>query len=43
MSPDFFDEHVRPELKLIRRGRLVFVSVSELKKWAEENSVRTLT
>jgi hypothetical protein len=33
VSPDFFDQHIRPDLKLIRRGRLVLVSVIELSRW----------
>ena len=32
VSPDYFDEHIRPELKLVRRGRLVLVSLSELER-----------
>jgi hypothetical protein len=43
VSADFFDKHVRPELRLIRRGQLVFVAVSELERWAEKESARTLT
>jgi hypothetical protein len=41
-SPDFFDEHVRPGLRLVRQGRLVLVSVHELERWLESNSARTL-
>jgi hypothetical protein len=42
VSPDFFDRHVRPELRLLRRGRLVLVLVSELERWGEQNAARTL-
>lgn len=42
VSRDFFDEHVRDELKLIRRGRLVLVPVKELKRWAEASAARVL-
>jgi hypothetical protein len=42
VSADFFDSHVRAELKMIRRGRLVFVSVRELEAWAEREAARTL-
>jgi hypothetical protein len=42
VSPDFFDEHVRPELRLVRRGRLVFVAVAELERWLESSAARTL-
>jgi hypothetical protein len=41
-SADFFDEHVRPELRLVRRGRRVFVAVAELERWLERNAARTL-
>jgi hypothetical protein len=30
VGEDFFSEHVRPELQLIRRGRKVLVPVAEL-------------
>jgi hypothetical protein len=42
VSPDFFDQHIRPELKVIRRGRLVLVAVAELERWARENQAQTL-
>lgn len=38
----FFDEQVRPELRLIRRGRKVLVPVAELERWTEENAARAL-
>jgi hypothetical protein len=41
VSPDHFDKHVRGELRLIRRGRLVLVLVSELERWGRENAART--
>jgi excisionase family DNA binding protein len=43
VSRDFFDEHVRDELRLVRRGRLVLVPVRELERWVEENAARVLT
>jgi hypothetical protein len=39
---DFFDQHIRPELKVIRRGSKRLVSVSELQRWCEENAERAL-
>lgn len=36
----YFTEHVRPELRLIRRGRKVLVPVAELERWAAENASR---
>jgi len=38
VSRDFFDEHVRDELRLIRRGRLVLVPVRELERWVEREA-----
>lgn len=40
VSRDFFDEHIKPELKVIRRGRLVLVAVKELERWAEASAAR---
>ena len=42
VSRDFFDEHVLPELRVVRRGRLVLVSVRELERWLEASAERTL-
>lgn len=38
VSLDFFDAHVRHELRLIRRGRKVLVAVAELERWAEREA-----
>ncbi len=42
VSADFFDQHIRRELKLIRRGRLVLVPVKEVERWAAANAERVL-
>lgn len=42
VSRDFFNEHVRDDVRVIRRGRLVFVAVSELQRWLDENASRVL-
>jgi excisionase family DNA binding protein len=42
VSRDFLDEHVLPELRVVRRGRKVLVSVAELERWLEESAARTL-
>lgn len=42
VSADFFNTHVRPELRLIRRGRLVLVAVKDLEAWVERSAARTL-
>lgn len=43
VGPDFFEENVAPELRLIRRGRKRLVPVSELERWvAQAASAPTL-
>jgi excisionase family DNA binding protein len=42
VSRDFFDEHVLPELRVVRRGRKVLVPTAELERWLAENAARTL-
>src|SRR5687767_2727825 len=42
ISLDSFERHVQPDLRLIRRGRLVLVPVAELERWAESVAERTL-
>jgi hypothetical protein len=42
VGPDFFDAEIRPDLKLIRRGRKVLVPVTELERWCAENAERVL-
>jgi hypothetical protein len=32
VGPDFFDENIRPELKVIRRGSKRLIPVSELQR-----------
>jgi hypothetical protein len=38
VGPDFFAEHVRAELRLVRRGSKTLVPVDELKRWVRENA-----
>jgi hypothetical protein len=38
VGPDYFDEHVAPSLRLIRRGRKRLVPVSELERWVAKNA-----
>jgi len=42
MSLDSFERYVQPELRLIRRGRLVLVPIEELQRWAAENAAPTI-
>ena len=42
VSVDFFDEHVMPELRVVRRGRRRLIPVRELERWLGENAARAL-
>jgi excisionase family DNA binding protein len=42
VSRDHFDEHVRPELRVDRRGRRVLVPVRELERWLDREASRVL-
>lgn len=42
VSREFFNEHVRPDLRVIRKGRKVLVPRSELERWIQGNAARTL-
>jgi len=42
VSVDFFEQHVMPELKVVRRGRRVLVPVSVLVEWLERNAEQTV-
>jgi hypothetical protein len=41
-SVDFLEEHVLPELRVVRRGRRVFVAVAELERWLDRSAALTL-
>lgn len=38
VGEDFFSQHIRPDLRLIRRGSKVLIPVAELERWAEANA-----
>ncbi len=38
MSLRSFERYVQPELRLVRRGRMVLVVPRELEEWSERNS-----
>jgi hypothetical protein len=42
MSLDSFERHVQPELRLIRRGKLRLVPITELERWADAAAERTI-
>jgi hypothetical protein len=39
---DFFDEHVLPELRVVRKSRKVLVSIQELERWLAREAALTL-
>jgi hypothetical protein len=39
---DFFNAHVAPDLKIVRRGRRKLIAVTELQRWLDENGERAL-
>lgn len=38
VSVDFFDVHIVPELRSVRRGKRLLYAVSELESWLERNA-----
>jgi hypothetical protein len=38
VSRDYFDEHVIDELRIVRRGRRILVSIAELERWLDRAS-----
>jgi hypothetical protein len=43
VSREFFDAQVLPEVKAIRRGRRILVSVRELEAWLDRNERELLS
>jgi excisionase family DNA binding protein len=43
VSVDFLEEHVMGELRIVRRGRRRLIPLSELQRWLDESSARTLS
>lgn len=42
VGEDFFTAHVRPELRVVRRGRKVLVATTELERWLEQSAEHPL-
>lgn len=42
MSVDSLERYVMPSVKVVRRGRLVLVPVTELERWLRENAAYTV-
>ena len=41
VSRDFFDEHIKPELRIVRRGsKTILIPVAELQRWLEKSAAR---
>ncbi len=41
VSRDYFDEHIKPELRIVRRGsRTILIPVVELQRWLETSAAR---
>ena len=41
VSRDFFDKHILPELRIIRRGsKSILIPIAELERWLEKNAAR---
>lgn len=41
MSLDSFERYVQPEIKMVRRGRLVLIPTTELREWVEKTAGRS--
>jgi len=42
VSRDFFDEHVAPELRVVRRGRRKLYPVEVIRSWLDREAARPL-
>jgi excisionase family DNA binding protein len=42
VSADFFQQHLRNEIRCVRRGRRRLYPVSELQRWLDEQATRAL-
>jgi len=43
MALSSFERNVKPEVRLIRRGKLVLVPLRELERWADDQAEWTFT
>jgi excisionase family DNA binding protein len=42
VSRDYFDRHVAPDLRIVRRGRRRLVPLTELATWLEREAARAV-
>lgn len=41
VSRDFFDEHIKPDLRIIRKGsKTILIPVAELEGWVDRSAAR---
>jgi excisionase family DNA binding protein len=41
VSRDYFDEHIKPELRIVRRGsKTILIAVAELQRWLDKSATR---
>ena len=38
VSRDYFDEHILPDLRIIRRGRRILVPLTQLERWLDQTA-----
>ena len=38
VSRDYFDEHILPELRIVRRGRRILIPLTELERWLDRSA-----
>ena len=41
VSRDFFDEHIKPEMRIIRRGsKTILIPIAEVEGWVDRSAAR---
>jgi len=41
VSRDYLDEHIKPEIRIIRRGsKMILIPVAELQRWLDKSAAR---
>ena len=40
VSRDYFDEHILPDLRVVRRGRRILIALAELERWLDRAASR---
>jgi excisionase family DNA binding protein len=38
VSRDYFDQHILPELRIVRRGRRILIPLTELERWLDRSA-----